>query len=173
MKTGSSKETPVQFRPIQMKKVLVALDYDQSAQMVAESGYALARSMEASVVLLHVIDEFNYYATEYSPIMGFSDFSNAVTPRLIDTGKIREASQNFLDSLKDHLADNGIETVIGEGETADTILKTADKENCDLVVMGTHSRKGIDKILMGSVAEKVLHHSLKPLFIIPIRNLRK
>jgi nucleotide-binding universal stress UspA family protein len=173
MKAGSSKKSKVQFKPIHMKKVLVALDYDQSAQMVAESGYTLARSMGASVVLLHVIDEFNFYSTEYSPIMGFSDFSSAVTPRLIETGKIREVSQKFLDSIKDHLADDTIDTVIGEGETADAILRTANEAHCDLIVMGTHSRKGIDKILMGSVAEKVMHNSLKPLFIIPIRNLRK
>jgi len=39
--------------------------------------------------------------------------------------------------------------------------------------MGTHSRRGLEKILMGSVAEKVLHHSLIPLFIIPTRDLEE
>ena len=40
----------------------------------------------------------------------------------------------------------------------------------DIIVVGTHSRKGLDKVLVGSVAEKVLHHTTVPLFIIPVKS---
>ena len=55
-----------------IKKVLVALDYDPTAQKVAEEGFFLADSMDAEFILLHVISDPVYYAsTEYSPVMGF------------------------------------------------------------------------------------------------------
>ena len=56
-----------------MKKVLIALDYDPTAQKVAETGNLLAGSMNAEVILLHVISDPVYYSSmDYSPIMGFS-----------------------------------------------------------------------------------------------------
>lgn len=62
-----------------MKKVLIALDYNPSAEKVAETGHRLAKSMDAEVVLLHVVSDFKYYASlNYSPIMGFDSFSNVI-----------------------------------------------------------------------------------------------
>ena len=58
----------------ELKKVLIALDYDKSAQKVAAAGYEMAKAMNAEVVLLHVISDPVYYASvEYSPIMGLTD----------------------------------------------------------------------------------------------------
>jgi nucleotide-binding universal stress UspA family protein len=55
-----------------MKKVLIALDYDQTAQKVAEVGFAMAKAMNAEVTLLHVLSESIYYSSaEYSPVIGF------------------------------------------------------------------------------------------------------
>ena len=52
-------------------------------------------------------------------------------------------------------------------DLAETILKVAKDEAVDILVMGRHSRRGLGKLLIGSVTEKVLHHSNLPLFIIP------
>ena len=60
-----------------MKKVLIALDFDPVAQKIAESGYALAKSMNAKVVLLHVVSDAAYYSSlNYSPMMGFDSFES-------------------------------------------------------------------------------------------------
>ncbi len=60
-----------------MKKILVAIDYDPSAEKVAETGHALAQAMKAELVLLHVIAEPSYYSSmEFSPIMGFTGFTH-------------------------------------------------------------------------------------------------
>jgi nucleotide-binding universal stress UspA family protein len=59
--------------------------------------------------------------------------------------------------------------LVEEGEYADSILKTAKGMHADVIVMGSHSRKWLENIVMGSVTEKVLHHSSIPLFIIPTR----
>jgi len=154
-----------------MKKILIALDYNPTAQKVAETGHKLAKAMKARTILLHVISDATYYSSlNYSPIMGFGGFSRDTIQ--IDTAEeLKKVAQDYLDKSKQHLRDRMIETVVRKGDFGETILKTATDLNVDIIVMGTHSRRGLEKILMGSVAEKVLHHSLIPLFIIPTRDL--
>ena len=156
-----------------MKKILIALDYDPTAQKVAETGHKLAKAMKARTILLHVISDATYYSSlNYSPIMGFGGFSRDTIQ--IDTAEeLMKVAQDYLDKSKQHLRDRMIETVVRKGDFGETILKTATDLNVDIIVMGTHSRRGLEKILMGSVAEKVLHHSLIPLFIIPTRDLEE
>jgi nucleotide-binding universal stress UspA family protein len=167
MERTTNKQMTENFVPVKMKKVLIALDYDPSAQKVAESGYSLAKAMNAEVILLHIVEEMTYYSSlEYSPIMGFSGFSSQDSPNLIAFKNIKEASKQFLEKSKLHLGDQNIQTVVEEGSTANIILETAEKTLADVIVLGSHSRRGLEKILMGSVAEKVLNHTTKPLFII-------
>ena len=170
MKISTKKQTSSHFMPIQMKKVLIAIDFDPSAQTVAETGYSLAKSMNAEVILLHIIGDMNYYSSlEYSPIMGYTGFISPESPNFAAIENIIEASKKFLEKSKKHLGDDTIQTVVEEGDVADVILKTATKLHADVIVVGTHSRRGLEKILMGSVAEKVFHHTSLPLFIIPTR----
>ncbi|HTL10337.1 MAG TPA: universal stress protein [Chitinophagaceae bacterium] len=154
-----------------MKKILIALDYNPSAQTVAETGHALAKDMRAQVVLLHVMADPAYYAAyEYSPIMGFN--SNFIGPETLPpdvTEDVRSGAEDFLQKSKQHLQDDTIETMVLEGSVAETIVKAAVEMGAAIIVMGSHSRRGLDKILMGSVAEKVLHSSSIPLFIIPTK----
>lgn len=153
-----------------MKKILIALDYDPTAQKVAEAGYALAKAMVAEVVLLHVIADPAYYAsTAYSPVMGFGGFVDMdfLQPDVIDI--LKSSSQDFLDKSKHHLGDDTIQTLVKEGNVADAIAEAAKELHADIIVMGSHSRKWLESIVMGSVTEKVLHHTLVPLFIIPTK----
>jgi nucleotide-binding universal stress UspA family protein len=153
-----------------MKKVLIALDYGPSAQKVAETGYELAKSMNARTILLHVISDATHYSSvNYPGIMGFDSFNNLdlYQPEVII--ELKKAAKEYLDNTKQHLGDETIETALKEGDFADSILETAMEKSVDIIVMGTHSRRGLDKILMGSVAEKVMHHSSIPLFIIPVK----
>jgi len=157
-----------------MKKILIALDYDPTAEKIAETGYALATAMKAEVVLVHVIAEPAYYsAMEYS-IMGFTGFrgfSDVNIPVVVD--EFKKETQRFLDQSKEHLGDASIKTLVMEGVFADSILEAAKSESADIIVMGSHGRGGLDKLIMGSVAEKVLHHSSVPLFIIPTKEFEK
>jgi nucleotide-binding universal stress UspA family protein len=154
-----------------MKKILIALDYDRSAQKIAETGYALAKSMGAEVTLVHVVADAAYYSTlEYSPVMGYTGFSSPEMVPLLDLAGLQTASKNFLEQSKTHLGDDTINTVVTEGDCADAILDTAEEIQADIIVLGTHSRRGLEKILMGSISEKILHHSKVPLFIIPTKD---
>ncbi len=151
-------------------KVLIALDYDPTAQKVAESGYSFAKAMDAEVILLHVISDPVYYSSpEYSPIMGFTGYMEMgpVKPDVIEG--LKKASQDYLLKISQHLNDETIKIQVKEGDLAETILKTAKAQHADLIVMGSHSRKWLEKIVMGSVTELVLSQTSLPLFIIPTK----
>lgn len=150
-----------------MKKLLIAVDYDPSAEKVAEAGYALGMATGAQMILLHVVAEPAYYSSmEYSPIMGFTGFADPHIPEMVESELKTEATR-YLEQSKKHLGDGPVEIMVAEGVFADAILKVASETKVDMIVMGRHGRKGLKKLLMGSVVEKVLHHSTVPLLIIP------
>ena len=152
-------------------KVLIALDYDPSAQKVAEKGFALAEAMNAEVTLLHVIAEPVYYAnTDFSPLMGFAGYMdvNQMEPGNLEW--IKNGSQHFLDKIKHHLGDASINSLVAEGDFADSILMSAKNIHADIIVIGSHSRKWLENIVMGSVTEEVLNKTKIPLFIIPTKH---
>ncbi|HZK63968.1 MAG TPA: universal stress protein [Puia sp.] len=156
-----------------MKKVLIALDFNPDAPGVAEAGYELSKALNAQTILLHVTSDATYYSSlNYSPIMGFDSFSDLDVLQTDTVDKLKKVAQSYLDKSKQHLGDETIQTVVKEGDFAESILQTATEMKADIIVIGTHSRKGLDKILLGSVAEKVLHHTSIPLFIIPAKSLK-
>lgn len=154
-----------------MKKVLIALDYNPTAQKVAEMGYYIAKAMNAQSVLLHVIPGATYYSyLNYSPIMGFEGFSN-LDKIQTDVEELKKVAKEYLDKSKKHLGEETIQIAVKNGDSGETILDTAKEVKADIIVMGTHSRRGLEKILMGSVAEYVLHHTSIPVLIIPTKSI--
>jgi nucleotide-binding universal stress UspA family protein len=152
-----------------MKKILIAMDYNPTAKNIAETGYALAKSMNAEITLLHVVADYTYYSSlDYSPIMGFDSFSNLGMLQTNTVTELQSAAQEYLEKIKAHLGDPAIKTIVKDGDSGDAIIDAAKELNVDVIVMGSHSRRGLEKILMGSVAEKVLRNSRIPLFIIPV-----
>jgi nucleotide-binding universal stress UspA family protein len=152
------------------KKVLIALDYNPTAQKVAEAGYSLAKSMGGEVTLMHVLTDLVYYSSsEFSPIMGYTGYLDSGPLQLDSMDELKNAAQHFLDKTIQHLDDNTIQTRVKEGDFAESILKTAKDLHADIIVMGSHSRRWLENIVMGSVTEEVLHHTTIPLFIIPTK----
>ena len=143
-----------------IKKVLIAMDYDVTSKKVADEGYSLAQSMNAETILLHVISELPVYYSE-------SNYTHEYKVDLL--GDLNKTTQVFLEKAKKHLGDEAVQTVVKEGEIADTILKTAKEMNVDIIVMGSHSRKWLESIILGSQAEDVLENSRIPVLIVPIK----
>lgn len=153
-----------------MKNILIALDYDPTAQKVAELGFSLAGNKDAAITLLHVIADPSYYAsTVYDPIMGFGGYMNMdlMRPHIMD--ELKKTSLEFLEKSKHHLGDDAIKTMVREGSVAATILDVAKEINADTIVMGSHSRRWLENIVMGTITEYVLHRTAIPLFIIPTK----
>jgi len=143
-----------------IKKVLIAMDYDTTSKKVAEEGYSLAKSMNAEAILLHVISELPVYYSE-------SNYTHEFKVDMMDD--LTKTTQSFLDKAKKHLGDEAVVTVLKEGEIADTILKTAKEMGVDIIVMGSHSRKWLETIILGSQAEDVLTNSRIPVLVVPIK----
>jgi nucleotide-binding universal stress UspA family protein len=153
-----------------INRVLIALDYNPTAQKVAEFGFSMAKSMGAEVILLHVITDPVFYSTVgYSPIMGFNGYVDLGPVQMDSVDGLKNASLQYLETSKQHLGDDNIQTIVKEGDFADSILETAEEVHADIIVVGSHSRKWLENIVMGSVTEKVLHQTLIPLLIVPTK----
>lgn len=153
-----------------MKKVLIALDYNPTAQKVAEAGFSLAKAIGAEVTLIHVITDPVYYSSlAYSPIMGFGGYVdlNYSQSGIID--ELKKASEEFLAQSKKHLEDANIQTQVKEGEVGETILEFAKELQADIIVLGSHSQRWLEAVVMGSATKKILHNTTVPLFIIPTK----
>jgi nucleotide-binding universal stress UspA family protein len=153
------------MRTTKIKKVLIAIDYAETAQAVAEKGFSMAKAMNAETILLHVISEHPVYYSGYSYMRELQVEVSA---------DLRKSTQEFLDKLKKHLGDETIKTVLKDSvDIPGTILNTAKALEVDLVVMGTHSRKWLENIIMGSEVEEVLRKTTIPLYIIPTKKLKE
>ena len=153
-----------------MKNILIALDYDPTAQKVAEIGFSIGENKNAAITLLHVITDPSYYgSTVYDPVMGFGGYTNLdlLAPDIFN--QLKKTSLEFLDKSRQHLGGGNIKTLVKEGSIAETILQVAKKLNADTIVMGSHSKRWLENILMGSITEYVLHHTSVPLLIIPTK----
>ena len=148
------------MKTTQVKRVLIALDYDETAEKVALQGFAMAKAMNAEVILLHVISEQPAYYSSYT-------YTREWQVDIISD--LRVAIQKFLDKAKRQLGDESIRTEIEFGDIAYVILGTAKDLNADIIVMGSHSRKWLENIILGSQAADVLKKTAIPLYIIPTK----
>lgn len=143
-----------------MKKILMALDIHPSSQKIIEAGYALAKDMNATIVLLHVrIDLVNYFLT----------YKRMSALKLDSIDNFGVTAHDFLDKSKKYPGDDMIQVVVKQGNFAESILKTAKKMNVDIIVMGSHNTQWLEEIVMGRVTDDDLQQTEIPILIIPIR----
>jgi nucleotide-binding universal stress UspA family protein len=152
------------MKKLKQKKVLIALDYDPSAKKVAKAGYQMALSMGAEVILVHVIQDLVTYSLSYL---------NMGPLQLDSVDELKNTSQQFLEKTKLLLGNEAIQTVLVEGDFADCIVETAKELDIDIIVMGSHSKRWLDNIVLGSVSERVLRQTTIPLFIVPTKTRSK
>jgi len=141
------------------RKILIAVDNGATAEKVAANGFLLGQQLRAEIALVSVVETTSLTAD------GGITFNNmAETIK----GDIKKNQQMLIDKI---FNDYNVRTFIEEGITHEMILKVAAEWEADLIVLGTHGRTGLSDLLMGSVAEMMVTHSIKPLLIIPTRLL--
>ena len=157
-------------QPYIMKKICIALDYNPTAEKIAETGYAYAKALGAEIFLVHVVTDPVYYGAVYDPFMGYdSTFYNTNFNVLED---LKKGAESFLSASVEHLGDSGISTKVLNGETAQAILDYCMEFNIDLLVIGTHSHSVMENVLMGNTAVKVVRHTKIPLLVVPTKHLQ-
>lgn len=136
--------------------VLCPVDFSEISRAALEWSLAFAREIEAKLTVLYVADA------------GLLSVGNLVAvPETMDT--LRERAQRELQGWKREMNLTGAELQVVEGSPADAIAETANGSGADLLVMGTHGLRGFQKLLLGSVTEKVLHRARVPLLVLPPR----
>ena len=149
------------------QKVLVPLDGSKFAECVVEHVKSIATGCQVpTVVLLRVVEPL-------SPPANLPD-RMAVDTYLDEKEKAEDPAKNYLSEMAERLKGEGIavETDIIDGMPADGILSYAEEKGVDLIVMSTHGRSGVSRWFFGSVANKVLGHSLIPVLIVTPRGCR-
>lgn len=141
------------------KKILVPTDGSELAQKAAAVAAELAKSQGAQVVGVFVIDPFPYIGIGDASAAGLQAYMSEAHAA---SGKALEALGAVCKAAGVVCAGDTIErNVVYEG-----IIETAKAEGCDLIVMGSHGRQGVQALILGSVAQKVLTHSDIPVLII-------
>lgn len=154
-------------------KILIAIDGSPYAEHAARYGFDIARKFNAQVGLANIVGPaiLPQISTSTDPIMGLpTGVSGIEEVELMDIQK--EQSEHILDDAIHKLA-GGLEvTHFNEfGSTADGIIQCSKEFNADLIIVGTHNRSGLDRLLMGSVAEHVVRHSAVPVLVVPMNEV--
>jgi nucleotide-binding universal stress UspA family protein len=136
------------------QKILIAVDGSYGGERAAQVGLGLAGRLGSRVVLVHVLD-------------GWS----TAPPRLTQVGReeARAQGQTLLTRWQAGAAQRGLEVEIRLRELtepAEGIVAVAQQEDCDLIVMGTHSREGLARLLLGSVAERASRLAPVPVLLV-------
>jgi nucleotide-binding universal stress UspA family protein len=138
-----------------IQKVLIAVDEDPVAAHAAEVGMDLARDLHAQVALIYVIDP----ALAIAPDAGIAADDLVVSAR-------QDAARLVADFRARLQADAHALGFIPLGSPGPEIVKAAKEWQANLIVIGSHGRRGITRALVGSVAEAVVRHAPCPVVVV-------
>lgn len=133
------------------QKILVPTDFSQYAGKALQEGLFLARQFNAKLYLLHVVQDIQQCAADY-----------CLEPRILEefrTSAVAASKEKMQSELGQYPEAKGLEvtTNVRVGRPDDEILKEEQEKNIDLIVIASHGRTGLTKLLMGSVADRVSH----------------
>lgn len=143
------------------KTILVPTDFSEAAQTALDYAADLAEKLGSKV---HVVHAFEL------PLVGFPDGTMTITAEM--AARITVAAQKALDDAVAKHKKRRVEllTSLVQGDPRDAVLTKANEIGADLIVMGTHGRRGIARALIGSVAESVVRTS--PIPVLTLRGER-
>jgi nucleotide-binding universal stress UspA family protein len=138
---------------LDLKRILVPTDFTETSDRALEWAIALAARVGASVTVMHAYE---------IPIVGFPDGAIVATPEM--AARIADASRVTLESAVDRQRQQGVklDSVLREGVAWEEINAVAASIGADLIVIGTHGRRGFARALLGSVAENVVRTADRP-----------
>ena len=142
---------------MEIKKILCAVDLSEHSKVVAQYATTLAKATGAEVVVV-------YTAPSLSQYVGFH-----VPPNTIENfvGEIVTGAEKSMETfVNENFPGINAKGQVLIGYAAEEIINRAEDEQANMIIMGTHGRKGIDRILFGSVAEKVVKNAKQPVLTI-------
>ena len=136
-----------------IRAILHATDMSDCSKYAYQLACAIARDYNAKLILVNVVPF-------QSPMMGTEGI--VAPPPVVDTNQLREELTKL--AKESGIPHAGI--VLADGDPAEEILRVAKENKCDVIVLGTHGRRGIGRLVMGSVAEQVLRRADCPVLTV-------
>lgn len=135
-------------------RILVAVDGSKSAKKAFERSIYLAQKCNSKLDVIHVVDDSTYSG------------DSAATFELIE--KLEERGKKLLEQCESQAKGNNVsvETLLEQGDHAQVIIDTANKNDYDLIIMGSRGSSAFKELLLGSVSFKVVHHARCPVMIV-------
>ena len=152
----------------QIKKILFPTDLSKNSAYAFYYAVHMARRDEAKIVILHAVEPVPRM------LISFEDFEQKVAKdRWEDTvKKFKERIQDISVKVDARIGISSVDLIsnilIRLGHPAEEILKVADEEGCDVIVLGTHGKGFLEQTFLGSVSNSVLLRTRKPVFIVPL-----
>ncbi|WIV68656.1 universal stress protein [Natrialbaceae archaeon AArc-T1-2] len=137
-------------------RVLVPTDGSAEVERAIEYAADLASAHDATIRAVYVVNTASYGGLPME-----TSWDGIVTT-------LRDEGQEAVARVEEVVEDVPVETAILEGSPSRVIVEEATAWNCDLVVMGTHGRGGIDRLLLGSVTERVVRSAPVPVLTITV-----
>ena len=147
---------------IEIRRILCPIDFSDHSRRALDHAIAIARWYESTVTALHVFSP--------APVAAFGPGPVVFEPIVLtaaDRDQLLADTRAFAET--ESAPGITIEAVVREGNTAAEILEQAASMNADLLVIGTHGRSGFERLVLGSVAEKVLRKASCPVLTVPKR----
>ena len=157
----------------QIKKILYATDLSKNSVYAYRYAMNMAEKYNAEIVILHVIEpippQVKHYVSIYVDEAKWEEKIKTEQEMAIE--QIKKRLQEFCkkesqDNLRCLLLVSKI--LVQPGHPVEEILKAADEEACEVIILGTHGKGFLKHTFLGSVARSVLDRSRKPVFIIPL-----
>jgi len=139
--------------------ILLPTDGSKLSEKSIKQGVRMAKTLKASVTALHVSPKFHTFTYQIDMLESTSgDYTEACETK----------ANNYLDFAKRVAAGAGVEcdvVHVVSDQPFKEIVKTAQKKKCDLILMASHGRRGVEGFLLGSETQKVLTHSQIPVLV--------
>ena len=152
----------------QIKKILYATDLSKNSSYAFLYATDLARTHGAGIVILHAIEPTPRYAEVEAGIT--DEKKRKQQEETIE--EIQKLLLGFCKKAEAHMGSPCVGLVskllVSRGYAPEEILNAADKEGCDVIVLGTHGKGFLAHTFLGSVSSAVLNRTRKPVFIIPL-----
>jgi len=139
-----------------MKTLLVAVDFSDSSEAALAYAVELAKPLGAKLVVMHSYE---------LPVYGFPD--GALVASVDVATRIMQGAQTGLEAMVERYKSVAeLSTIVRQGVPWEEVHAVAEEVDADMIVIGTHGRRGIARALLGSVAEKILRTSTRPVLAI-------
>lgn len=140
------------------EKIVTAIDFSESSNLAFEYSLTLAKQFQAELTIIHVINEPVDLRGFYVPHISFEQLER----------EIEEGAQKMMETFCQTKIEDftRYKTVVVPGIPYEEIIRKAEEVGASLIVLGTHGRKGIDHLIFGSTAERVVRGASCPVLTI-------